>query len=417
MRRDLIVTSRDDGETIAVKDPLALQYFEFSVPDWEIIRLLRKSDNLREWQSRVAAHFPDEFVSLLELKTFLQRAIQDRLVTVDQSDYGQYLFRTQQTKIKFGKVQSIFQVLAFRFRGIDPDAFLDAISIVGKIVFHPVAVCLTFLLSILLLFGILLNFDSFYASLPELNVLLQGRNLIWMMVALSLVKVLHELGHGLCCKRFGSDCNEIGVMLLAFTPCLYCNVTDSWMMKNRWHRLFVAAAGIYVELMLAVAAFLIWYFSVPGVVHSLAFNVMAICSINTLLLNGNPLLRYDGYYVLSDLLKVPNLSHRAKDTMKSWMRWAFVPFARAGESETLEPEMPSVWLALFGVASWLYRWFVLLMIFWFVLTVTRLNQIAFLGQAVVAIVLVGMSLGLLSRVWRWFRIHLIAPKQKAGLEA
>ena len=79
-----------------------------------------------------------------------------------------------------------------------------------------------------------------------------------------MTKILHEFGHGLSCKHFGGECHEIGVMFLVLTPCLYCNVSDSWMLPNRWHRAAIGAAGMYVELVLASICTFIWWFTEPG---------------------------------------------------------------------------------------------------------------------------------------------------------
>ena len=87
---------------------------------------------------------------------------------------------------------------------------------------------------------------------------------------LGVTKMLHEFGHGLACKRFGGECHEMGVMLLVFTPCLYCNVTDAWMIPSNWRRAAIGAAGMYVELILASLATFVWWFSEPGLVNHLA---------------------------------------------------------------------------------------------------------------------------------------------------
>ena len=108
-------------------------------------------------------------------------------------------------------------------------------------------------------------------------------------------------------------------MLLVFTPCLYANVSDSWMLPNKYHRAFIGAAGIYVEAILASIATFIWWFSEPGLLNYLALSVMFICSVSTVLFNGNPLLRFDGYYILMDLLEIPNLRQKATEVMKRFM--------------------------------------------------------------------------------------------------
>ncbi len=114
-----------------------------------------------------------------------------------------------------------------------------------------------------------------------------------------VTKVIHEFGHGLTCKHFGGECHEMGVMLLVLTPCLYCNVSDSWMLPNKWHRAVIGAAGMYVELVIASICTFVWWFSEPGLLNQLCLSTMFVCSVSTVMFNANPLLRYDGYYILS----------------------------------------------------------------------------------------------------------------------
>ena len=125
------------------------------------------------------------------------------------------------------------------------------------------------------------------------------------------IKILHELGHGLIAKRFGCEVREMGLMLLVLIPIPYVDVSTSAALRSRWERAAVAFAGIAVELGLAAAASFVWVAAEPGLLRAVAFNVMLIGGVSTLLINGNPLLRFDGYYVLSDMLAVPNLAQRA----------------------------------------------------------------------------------------------------------
>ncbi|MGH7128191.1 MAG: hemolysin D, partial [Planctomycetaceae bacterium] len=134
---------------------------------------------------------------------------------------------------------------------------------------------------------------------------------VWILVALAVVKIGHELAHAAACKHFGGECHEMGLMLLVFTPCLYCNVSDAWMLPSKWHRAAVGAAGMYLEVVLAAACTFLWWFSTPGLFNTICLNTMFVCSVGTLLFNGNPLLRYDGYYIISELFEVPNLHRQA----------------------------------------------------------------------------------------------------------
>ena len=104
----------------------------------------------------------------------------------------------------------------------------------------------------------------------------------------------------------------MGVMILVLTPCLYCNVSDSWMLPNKWHRAFIGAAGMYVELILASICTYLWWNTYPGLFNRLCLDVMFVCSISTVIFNANPLLRYDGYYILSDITEIPNFRQKPR---------------------------------------------------------------------------------------------------------
>ena len=102
-------------------------------------------------------------------------------------------------------------------------------------------------------------------------------------------------------------------MLLVLTPCLYCNVSDSWMLPNKWHRAWIGAAGMYVEIVIASICTFLWWFSEPGLLNQLCLSTMFVCSVSTMMFNANPLLRYDGYYILADVMEIPNLRQKASD--------------------------------------------------------------------------------------------------------
>ena len=152
-------------------------------------------------------------------------------------------------------------------------------------------------------------------------------------------------------------------MFLVFTPCLYCNVSDSWMLPSKWKRAFIGAAGMYVELFLASVATFLWWFSQPGLLNQISLSVMFICSVSTILFNGNPLLRFDGYYILMDLLEIPNLRQKSTEVLKR-----FVVQYCLGIEQPENPFLPQRHQFLFGlftIAAGLYRWVVVFGICWF----------------------------------------------------
>ena len=158
--------------------------------------------------------------------------------------------------------------------------------------------------------------------MPEFTLFFSPANILWLAVVIAVTKVIHELAHGITCRHFGGRCHELGVMFLVFMPCLYCNVSDAWVLPSKWQRAAVGFAGMYAEIGLASLATFGWWFTHPGTLNSIMLDTMVVCSVGTLLINGNPLLRFYGYFILSDVSGVPNLQPRAMAVLaeyaKSW---------------------------------------------------------------------------------------------------
>ena len=201
-------------------------------------------------------------------------------------------------------------------------------------------------------------------------------------VCLAVVKIIHEFGHGLTAKHFGGEVHEMGILFLVLTPALYCDVTDSWLLPNKWKRIWISAAGIYVECFLASIATFVWWYSTPGLLNSLAMATMFICSVNTIMFNANPLLRYDGYYVMADWLEIPNLR------IKSTQFFAYLVQEKVlGLEIPVQSYMPRsrrILFVTYAVASYIYRWFVTFAILWFlsqVLKPYKLESVSYLLAA------------------------------------
>ena len=154
---------------------------------------------------------------------------------------------------------------------------------------------------------LLLHAETFLGELPTITSLLAGNGIVSLWIVVGSLKILHELSHGLACERFGAECQSIGLAFLFFSPCMYCDVTDAWMLPRKSHRIAVSLAGVYVELFISSLGLWLWWFSTPGLFHQICLQVFLAGSVSTLLLNANPLLRFDGYFVIADLLEIPNL--------------------------------------------------------------------------------------------------------------
>ncbi len=175
--------------------------------------------------------------------------------------------------------------------------------------------------------------------------------LLWLMYP--LVKGLHELGHGITTRAWGGEVHELGVMLLVFTPVPYVDASSSTAFTSRTRRMVVAAAGIMVELLLAAVAFLVWNSVEPGILRDACFNIMVIGGLSTLLFNGNPLLRFDGYYVFTDWLEIPNLRSRASEYFGHLLKKQV--FRLQSEAPATGGPAERRWLLSYAILSGIYR--------------------------------------------------------------
>jgi putative peptide zinc metalloprotease protein len=193
---------------------------------------------------------------------------------------------------------------------------------------------------------------------------LDPANLVLLWFVYPVVKTIHELGHAYATRRWGGEVHEIGVMLLVLSPVPYVDASSSWGFKDKYRRMVVGSAGIAVELFLGSLALFVWLAVEPGAVRAIAYNVMLICGVSTLLFNGNPLLRFDGYYVLSDAIEIPNLGQRANQYI-GYLFKRYVLGIDDAESPA-HSRGERIWMVLYGVTSFLYRVFITFVIVLFI---------------------------------------------------
>lgn len=185
-------------------------------------------------------------------------------------------------------------------------------------------------------------------------------NILWIIVLYPIIKAIHELGHAYMVKRWGGEVHEIGIMFLVFFPVPYVDASAAAGFKNKRSRMLVGAAGILVEVFIASLAMIFWAYAEPGVARAIAYNVMLIAGVSTILFNGNPLLRFDAYYVLSDYLEIPNLGNRAnKYFFYLCKRYVWRLPDLQSPSENLKE---SAWLIGYAVLSYFYRMVIMLVI-------------------------------------------------------
>ncbi len=273
-----------------------------------------------------------------------------------------------------------------RFSLFSPAAFFNWLAPLAMALFSPAG-----LIAWLAIVGtgialVVANWGELMAHAADQG--LAAHNLVWIILLFPLVKVLHEIGHGLACRRWGGEVRDFGISLMVFVPIPYVDCSDSAFFVRRRQRVVVAAAGMMVEFVIASFALAAWLVSTDELTRVLAFNLMVLTSITTVLFNANPLMRYDAYYILSELSGVDNLASKSQQLIGGWARQVF-----AGERRTTPRRSwaETLLLLFYGVGSFLYRIFIV-----FAIVVGILPRFFFVG-AVLAIwagvAMIGQPLG------------------------
>ena len=294
-----------------LKDPLRNELFRLRADQYAIHQLLDGRRSLEEIRARLASEFRDLSLTLAQLQGLVLDLFRKGLVWSTRYGQAAPLGRRQREGRRRRLVGALASPLFVRLPGWDPQQFLDRAYPQVRWLFHPSALLAGALATVAAWFFVLVRFDEFRQRLPSLGEMTAGGSLVAMWAAIAAVKVLHELGHALACRRYGGECHEIGVALMIFSPSMYCDVSDAGRLASRRARLAIGAAGMYVELVLSAAAFFLWWNTREGLVHQLSWTVFFVTNLSVVAFNLNPLLRLDGYYMLCDWLGVPNLRQKA----------------------------------------------------------------------------------------------------------
>lgn len=369
-----------------LQEPSGGRQVRLNAPAWDLVGRFDGRDTMGAIWARVlqlrgaAAPTQDEALALLA------QLFRAGMVQFDAAPHLSLLFarRAQEgEQRRKGWVNPLF----LRTRLADPTHVLDRLAPVGRLVFSPAAGLLWLVVVAWAFMAALLEAGALQAHASRLLQSPSGLALAW--VCYPLVKSLHELGHALAVRRLGGEVRDVGLSLLLLTPAPYVDASAANAFPDRRHRALVAASGIAVELALASAALAVWLLVSDGLVRDAALAVAVICSISTLLLNGNPLVRLDGYHVACDLLDLPNLAARSQAW---WARqWAALVGAPQGAAPLLAPGERK-WLAAYAPLAWIYR------LLLFVALVGWVGSHSWLAGWAVALFLLGW---LLLGAWRW----------------
>jgi putative peptide zinc metalloprotease protein len=338
------------------------RFHRFSPEAYLIIGLLDGTRTLDETWRIAAERLGDDIPTQEEVINLLTQLHRADVLQSEELPATEELQTRDVKQTRQRRLQSLRSPLAIRIPLLDPDRFLSALAPVVAPLFSVMGMLLWLAVVGWAVFIAAGHWSELTKNVTDRVLAMDNLLLLWL--TFPLVKALHELGHGFAVKRWGGEVHEMGIMLLVFMPVPYVDASSASAFHEKYQRMIVGAAGILVEVFVAALALFVWLEVEPGLVRASAFNIMLIAGVSTVLFNGNPLLRFDGYYVLSDGLEIPNLGLRANQYIGYLIqRYAFgvrdlpSPVFTRGEGG---------WLFFYAIASFCYRMMVFAAIIWFI---------------------------------------------------
>ncbi len=305
LRNDLNFTLQKHGEQTCylIEDEKNSRFYRIGIPEYTFISLLDGTSTIRDAMTHTSALLGNDAFTEADAATICKWLIDSQLAETDASRGSGRLAESSIKSTKAKHVQWLNPII-LRLPLLRPDALVGwCTRYLGW--WFSWSAFVVWIAVVLLAIHQLINHRSDLSAASN-HVFAPG-NLICLAVCWCVLKLFHELSHGIACKRFGGHVREAGIVLIALAPIPYVDVTSSWRFPNKWKRIFVSAAGMYTEIFLAAVATLVWANVAPGLVKSQAHNIMITASLVTVLFNANPLMRFDGYYMLSDFWEIPNL--------------------------------------------------------------------------------------------------------------
>ncbi len=302
---------------------------------WDLMALTLGDDNLEQ-----------EEVLLILTQLFAIDALRSGL-PVDAWEF----FKRHQHERRLSQKRSVMNPLSIRVPMLDPDRFLNWLLPWVRPMFSRIGAVVWLLLVGMAGLLAMVNFPALNVALDQ-DILSPG-NLVLMLLIFILIKTIHEFAHALTVKMWGGEVHEMGITLLVLAPVPYVDASAAWGFRDKYKRILVGAVGVLVELFIAATALLVWLAVEPGLLQDAAFNALLIGSVSTLLFNANPLLRFDGYYVLQDLIEIPNLYSRSSRYLLYLIQRYLFGLSQVRSPVTAKGER--IWFLCYGLAALLYR--------------------------------------------------------------
>jgi putative peptide zinc metalloprotease protein len=331
-------------------DPAHGRYHRVNRAAYAFVGRIHEDHSVGALWRQVHAELGEQAPTQADVMHILARLADAELLSADAAPDLQALLFNKHKRERAQRAVAV-NPLAFKVPLFDPTRLLDRLLPLGRRLFTPWGA----LAWLLLVGGAAAAVWPHWARLQHDTAALAGSPVLLLTLWLGypLVKALHELGHGLALRVWGGEVHEIGVTFMALTPVPYVDATAMLQIPQKRRRMAIGAAGIAVELAVAAVAALVWLAGPAPALQQTALALVLMCGASTLLVNANPLLRFDGYHALCDALQLPNLAGRsARHWLALWRRALGLPFDRSRQERRRE----APWLAVYSLAALAYRW-------------------------------------------------------------
>jgi putative peptide zinc metalloprotease protein len=336
--------------TWVIFDPVADAYFKISDSNYHMIRALSGNMELEQYLQKLhALGIHAEKMEVLKLVKFLQDSSLF-MPRYQQSEAHATKMREMKKKMFWQRLMSTY--LFFRIPIVKPDRFLDRTMDIVQSILNKWTLALLWIIAFAGYIGLVMNWHKFTEKFIS-SISLQG--LARYTLAVVVVKFIHEFSHAYAAKVNGVRVRRMGIAIVFFVPRLYSDLTDAWRIRDWKKRFLIDGAGIISEIIIGGGAALVWVNTVPGLTHSVAYFIFAVSIINTVLINGNPFIRYDGYYMLMDFVGIDNLQQRATERTRTL--WRKLLFGLDLPTNDHTQGWKRYFLVFFGISSFIYRIF------------------------------------------------------------
>jgi len=333
-------------------DPFTNQYYRLQQAGYDFVVRLGSGRTIEEVWYEMLAMDPDAAPGQGEVIDILAQLYQANMLHYDLAQDSERLFERHRTRER-KKVQSaLTNILFLRIPLFDPDALLKRLMPLIRFLFGKIGILIW---AVVVGLGIKLAVDNFDHVRDQAEGVLAPSNLFLLYLVGFVIKLIHETGHAFAVRRHHGEVHAMGVMFMMLAPLPYTDATASWSFRAKSRRILVASAGMLFEFFVAAIAVMVWANVGGGMWHSVAYNAFFIASVTTVLFNINPLMKFDGYYILADLLDMPNLQQHATQHLQYVLeRYAF----RRHEATTPARSTRDAWiLGLYGILSTVYKFF------------------------------------------------------------